>query len=282
MSQPLRDLHARRDHVLRDLVELEQQVAEGVITEQAARPLRNAYEAEAAVVLTSIEQAAGTATLDQPSDASRPDRGPASSSTPRRLVYLFGLALIVLAVVLVPRSVVDRPLGGFVTGNEALQPSDTGSAAPSAAAPGPDLSEVTNEELEAVVAANPGVVGMRVALARRYATQGRYDLAVVHYRKALDQEPDNGRAQAGLAWVLLAAGEPEEAARLVDAALDNDPRLVEALWVKANVLLYGLDDPSGALETLDELSGLDDLPAEVGPQLERLRSAAQSRQEAAQ
>jgi cytochrome c-type biogenesis protein CcmH/NrfG len=277
VSRPLPDLHAQRDHVLRDLVELEQQVAAGVITEQAARPLRSAYEAEAAAVLSSIEQAAGTATSD-PFSQTRPGRGSASSSTPRRLLYAFGLALIVLAVVLVPRSVVDRPPGGFVTGNEALQPPGGGPAPPSAAAPGPDLSDVTNKELEAVVAANPGVVGMRVALARRYATQGRFDLAVVHYRKALEQEPDNGRAQAGLAWVLLAAGQPAEAARLVDVALDRDPRLVEALWVKANVLLYGLDDPGGALAILDELSRLDDLPAGVGPQLARLRSAAQSQQ----
>lgn len=287
MTAERRSLEERRDHALRDLLELEQQVGRGELSPETEGTLRRAYEGEAAAAIVELERLAASATAGMDETASGKDhssskgRGAASESAtnrgrlslqPRILLYALGVLSVVAAVLLLPGSVLDRPDGGFVTGNEALQnPAGTsGGDAPTAA----NLDNVTNEQMEAVVAANPDVIGMRLALADRYIEEGRYDLASVHYRKALEQEPGNPAAMAHLGWLMLQVGEPVEAARLVDQALVADPELVEAWWFKANILLYGLNDQEGAIKVLDALLNRTGLAPEVREQVEELRRIA--------
>ncbi len=130
-----------------------------------------------------------------------------------RAVYTLAAAAVVFAAaVLLPLYTADRPAGGFVTGNEAA-------AGAGAISPRVDLGAVTDERLEAVVAANPTVVGMRLALADRYVAERAYDRAVRHYTQALALEPDNPEALAHFAWLLLQIDQPRPALEYVDRAL---------------------------------------------------------------
>lgn len=277
MSTPTaqqRELEHRRDAALRDLLELDRQAREGELTPEAEDALRRSYRWEAAAAIAALDRLAV-----QKETTSDPDVLPAlapqsRARQPRVLLYGAGFLAVLAAGLLLPGSVLDRPEGGFVTGNEALQNSDSGDTPTGPPATGRNLADVTDEELEAVVAANPEVIGMRIALANRYTEKGRYDLAVVHYRKALDQDPGNADAKAHLGWLLLQIGESDQAARLVDEALAAEPELLAALWFKANVRLYGFDDPEGAVEVLDEMSSRPEVAPELLAQIEALRSAA--------
>jgi cytochrome c-type biogenesis protein CcmH/NrfG len=247
------------DQAVRDIVELDAQVAAGEISEADARPLRHRYESMAGRALEALD-ALGT-------DGEAP---PVARSRPRgwSLAYLLaGVVALVVAVVLLPTSVMQRPAGGFVTGNEAVQ---------GAAPPLDPSATVTDEQLEQVVAANPDVVGMRLALADRYVAQGEYEPAMRHYLDVLRKEPGNVEALAHLGWLLLQIDQPDEALQAVDRALAIDPSLDDALWFKANILLYGRDDPAGALTVLGELAGRD-LTPEVRAQVDQLTATAQQR-----
>lgn len=280
MSVPERDLELRRDQALRDLRELTEQVDRRELSPQVAAGLRRGYEQEAAAALAALERlstAEGSGEQDAREAADMPPKEGAAGSRvgrrtlqPRYLLYGLGVLSAVAAGLVLPGYVLDRPGGGFVTGNEALQGSggtgDSSESAPSAA----KLEDVTNAELEAVVEANPDVLGMRLALADRYTAEGRYDLAAVHYSRVLEKDPGNSRAIARLGWLMLQLDEPEQAARLVDEALARDPDLPEALWYKANIRVYGFDDPQGAAEALKPLRERQDLAGQERDRIEEL------------
>ncbi|WP_219418038.1 tetratricopeptide repeat protein [Pseudonocardia nigra] len=244
------------DQAVRDIVELDVQVAAGEVTEDVAQPLRRHYENLAGRALEALD-------AEMDADATDPSTSGSRSRHPLAwaLAYALAGAALVAAVILLPASVVERPAGGFVTGNEAVQ----GLAG--------DPSAVSNDRLEEVVAANPEVVGMRLALADRYVAQGAYGSAMRHYLEALRREPDNADGLAGLSWLLLQIGQPEEALATADQALTISPSLDRALWYKANIQLYGLNDPAAARVTLQELSTRD-LTPQVRDQVDRLLAAA--------
>ena len=50
---------------------------------------------------------------------------------------------------------------------------------------GVNLDDISNEEMEAVVAQNPDIPGMRLALADRYFTAGEFSNALTHYMYVL-------------------------------------------------------------------------------------------------
>lgn len=249
-------LRQTADQAVRDIVELDRQVACGEIGEADAATLRAGYEASAARSLGALDPAGPPA--------------PAPAPAPRAwsLAYLLaGVVAVVVALVLLPASLIDRPVGGYVTGNEAVQ----------GGAPALDPSAtVTDEQLEEVVAANPGVVGMRLALADRYVAQGDFGPAMRHYLDALRREPDNAEANAHLGWLLLQIGRPQDALESVDRALALDPSLDDALWFRANIALDGVDDPAAALVSLTEL-GRRELSPAVREQVDQLTETARQR-----
>lgn len=256
MSPPEEMLRQTADQAVRDIVELDRQVACGEISETDATTLRATYEARAAQAFGALD------TADRPAPA--PPPAPRAWS----LAYLLaGVVAVVATLVLLPASLIDRPVGGFVTGNEAVQ----------GGAPVLDASAtVTDAQLEEVVAANPGVVGMRLALADRYVAQGDFGPAMRHYLDVLRREPDNAEAHAHLGWLLLQIGQPQYASESVDRALALDPSLGDALWFRANIALDGLDDPAAALASLAEL-GRRELSPAVRAQVEQLTATAQQR-----
>lgn len=263
-------LRRRRDAALRDLLDLERQVAAGELTPDVAADLRRRYEAEAASAITASQSLDNVPpeVSENGATAAVRRRGP----TGRQALYTFALVTASMAALMVPKFMAIRLGGGFVTGNEVTQQSQ---AEPSEASPTTrDLGSVTDMEMEKVIEANPNVIGMRLALAERYIAKGRYDLAVVHYTKVLEQDPQNAEAKAHLGWVMLMVDRPQDAARLVDAAVRSDPSLVDALWFQANVRLYGLRDTQGAVATLDTMRARRDLTPRVQRQVEMLRLVA--------
>lgn len=262
-------LQRRRDQALRDLLELEGQVLAGEVAPAAADELRRRYERTAAESIALL--AAGTAR-----QGSR-ERGADRRPTWRLALYGAGaLAAIVALVVVLPPALQDRPAGGFVSGNEMLRPTGTSSPARPAPTAGRDLSKVSDGEMEAVVDANPDVVGMRLALAQRYLDRGDFTKALPHYRRVLERQPGNAVALASVGWVMLQFGDATSAARFADRAVVADATLPTGWWVQANIRLYARDDPAGALEALQRMQQLP-LQPQVKDQVATLMTQAQTR-----
>lgn len=111
--------------------------------------------------------------------------------------------------------------------------------------------EITEEQIQRMVAAladrlkaEPGNPEGWLMLGRSYTALGRYSDAVIAFRKASELMPGNANVLADLADVLgmsqdkRLAGEP---ARLVQQALDIDPRNVKALALAGSVAFEAKD-----------------------------------------
>ncbi|EGX55411.1 hypothetical protein SZN_33081 [Streptomyces zinciresistens K42] len=274
MSTERELLGLRRDQALADLIDLERQVADGEIPEEAARRLRGRYEATAASAIEALDAVTAPGT-GRPAGAAKRAARPGPDQAARRqaglalYVALFCAAVVTVGLLL-PRYVAERPEGGFITGNEAAAPAPGSSLDPAPSASPRDLSKVTEAEMEKVVAANPNVLGMRLALAARYAGKGQYDKAVEHYGVALKQNPDDAGVRAQAGWLLFKMGRADNALRFLDQALALDPSSADALWYKANILFEGRKDATGALKILRGLQSRTDLPAERRTEVERL------------
>ena len=258
MTAPRSILEDRRDVALRDLAELDDQVDADELDPSTARMLRRRYEADAAAAIRALE------TLDQQHPGPAGDESSSAGRRGRGIAATAGVAVLLAvgAAVALPRFVDTRPEGGFVTGNEAID------------GPRWDLAQVTNEEMEQVVAANPGVVDMRLRLAHRYLDEGEFMDAYDHYMAVLEREP-NPEAMSHLGWVVFSDGQVDLALELLDASRRRDPGNAETLWFLANVELYGRDDPDAALDLLERLQRRDDL--QQRDQLDRTIAVARRR-----
>ena len=76
--------------------------------------------------------------------------------------------------------------------------------------------------MEEVVAANPEITDMRLALADRYFMDGDDASALDHYLVVLEQR-DEPSAMARVASILAGQGEVELAEELANLALREDP-----------------------------------------------------------
>jgi cytochrome c-type biogenesis protein CcmH len=190
-----------------------------------------------------------------------PGQGPVARSRARLIA---GGALLVLVfagiVVIAANSLQDRPAA----------------AAGAADLTEEDLSAVSNETMEAVIAANldnPQINGMRLALAERYFDAGDYRAAFPHYLEVAE-DPDATEAEAitalvRLGWMAFDGNrEVETATRLIDEALAIDPGSELALYVRARVLWCGKGDSRQATETFQDLLARPDLAAETRAQIE--------------
>lgn len=240
MTDPRRTrLSERRDQALDDLLDLERQIEAGEIEAATAERLRARYEADAAAAMRSLD-----------SLEAAPD-----TRSPRRMLLgagVFAVAAIVVTIALV-NAVEPRPEGGFVTGGVAADVQSAG---------GVDLSTVTNEQMEAVVAQNPDVVAMRLALARRYLEEGEFSAALGHYMYVLERE-DNAEALMYVGWMTFVSGDATTGAALIERSLQVAPDEPVAQWFLANVYLYGLEDPAAAIPLLEAVIGSGIAPADV-------------------
>jgi tetratricopeptide (TPR) repeat protein len=244
------------EQVDRDLAELDEQVASGELDAATADELRTTYRTERNRILVELDElgAAGSAA------APGRDRKRALIGT---LAILAAFAIVTVVLI---NTVQQRGPNDLVTGGVA---SDVASGAV-------DLSQVTNEEMEQVVAENPNVPAMRLALARRYFEAGEFDKALDHYLIVLDQQPDDPEALASIGWMTFLSDRADVAEAYVEQALQSDPDYVQAYWFLGNIRLLGLGDAAGAIEPLERLLSYDGVPDEIRTQAEELLARARS------
>lgn len=149
---------------------------------------------------------------------------------------------------------------------------------------GQDLAEVSNETMEAVIAANaehPQVDGMRLALAERYYETGDFRSAFPHYLAVAESpnaaDPEAVTALIRLGWMAWEGnGEAATAIDLLDQALAIDPGSDPARYLKAQVLWCGTGDTAGAAELLQAVLGdpglADDSRELIQSDLDAIRS----------
>ncbi len=126
---------------------------------------------------------------------------------------------------------------------------------------GQDLDDVSNETMEAVIAANadhPEVDGMRLALAERYYEEGEFRSAFPHYLAVAESENASGSQTTAslirLGWMTWEGNaEATTALELFDQALHIDPDSTVARYLKAQVLWCGVGDLQAASDLLEAI-----------------------------
>ncbi len=150
---------------------------------------------------------------------------------------------------------------------------------PAGTAPTRDLSTVTNAEMEAVIAKNPSVIGMRLALATRYLDAGDVADALRHTAVAIDLPATDQEYERALrlhGWASALNGAPTLGADYLRAAIALSPTDRDALFFLAKVEFEALHDPHAAKLALDRLAKLtmDDTQVQVVGQLRAAVDAA--------
>lgn len=261
MSGEAERIQEQIGQVERDLVEIAEQEAAGELDPATFERLRTRYEAERAALLDEL---AGTAT---PAAAPEPTE---RLITGRRLA---GAAVLVIAVAGLTLGVVNAT--GDSSGVE-------GVASDVVAGGGVNLDDISNEQMEAVIAENPDIAPMRLALADRYFAEGEFSSALTHYMYVLDTlGVDDPGALANVGWMTYQSGVPDVAASFVERSLEIEPDGGVGYWYLANIRFYGLDDPAGAIAPLQNLLRYDNLPEELRRAAEDLLADAEATQGAA-
>jgi len=238
------------EQVDRDLAELEAQLELGELDAATAHRLRTAYEDERAALLSA-------ASVEPEAEAGR-SRG-------RALIggLILGVGVVAIASFAVVSLQDDTPAGELSDG-----------VATDVLEDGVDLSSVSDEEMETVIADNPTIVGMRLALAGRYVDDGDHSSALGHYLIVLDQDPNQPEALAMVGWLSYLSGEIELAEPFVEKALAIQPNFPNGLWFLANIKA-AVGDDAAAVDALERLLVFD-LPAEAQTEAERFLAELQS------
>jgi cytochrome c-type biogenesis protein CcmH/NrfG len=178
----------------------------------------------------------------------------------RSLLAAIALAALVLASIVAGFVIVN----GHDAKGTATAPQPT---TPATTQDGRDLSQVSNDEMETVVAANPDVVPMRLALVERYLTaadqeqtldgkKAQLERARFHAGEAAARATttaDQARALRYLGWTTALLTDPAKGAGLVEQSLVKEPGNPDALWFLATIRFDKLNDPAAAKPLLEEL-----------------------------
>lgn len=257
MSTDREHLAERRDLIQQDLDELAAQVEEAEIETATADRLRASYHAE----LELLDSALGELPEGRHEPAvimDEPEISAPTTRSPRRMVI--GSLLLIGALSL---------MIGFAARDAEPQNSQPISSSPGELTVDPD--SVSNEQLETIVAANPNINGMRMALADRYFAAEEYGAALEHYLHIADNAPSPEEATEALArigWMAYISGLPDEARTYVEASLTADPTNAEATLFLGFITLYGLGDVETAIPQLEAALDLPNLSTNVISQIE--------------
>ncbi|HMK11302.1 MAG TPA: hypothetical protein VK461_06960 [Acidimicrobiales bacterium] len=228
-------VEARKAQALRDLVEVERQRQAGEIDDETADRLTKIYEAEVVAALEPEPAASSSRHLS----LGRLDRMTGTLT----LAGIVLVACVAIVAVVVGHS--DHGTSGSVQATVSTLPGG-----------GRDLSTVSDDEMEAVMAQNPSITPMRLALIERYLKEGNLEKAKQHAQLALDNNPsaaDREQALKYLGWTTAALGDPQTGAGLLKQSITLDPTDLDAKWFLANVELTQLDDAAGATALLKDI-----------------------------
>jgi len=251
-------LEERRQIAVRDLTELAEQVEAGEIDQATADTLRANYQAEVEEVETILDKLPALDTK-RPAEAASNPPGMQTRSARRAVIgSVLVITALSVAIFFAARDINPEPASNA-----------TNSGAPGELTVDPDT--VSNEQLEEVVAQNPNINAMRLALADRYFEQQDYSPALEHYLYIAENNPtpaEEGRALSRIGWMAYVTGQPEAAEQYVQTSLTVDPTNDEAKLFLGFILLYGLDDAEGALPWLEEVAQIPNLPEAIQTQVQ--------------
>ena len=249
----------RRALAGQDIAEVRRQQAEGELDDETAERLVRRYQEE----IDLLDR------FDCEGDGREAPEPGAEKPRLRRLAGALLLTGLFAGAAATAFYAVQNREGGFITGGAG------GSV---------DLSEVTNEQMEAVIAANPDVpeiAAMRLALADRYFEEGRFSSALPHYLGALEGALDRGRRARGMArvgWMSHLSDAGEVAETYLVRALEIAPDYPEARLF-LGLVRFDRGDPAGALARLEPLLAEEGLPDDVRRVVEETVRAARTRLE---
>lgn len=261
-----RHLEERLEIARRDLNELAEQVEAGEIDPATAETLRAGYQAEADEVDAQIG-ALPAPSKKQAVETEAEAPGMKARSTRRAVIgSVIVIAALSVAIFLAAGEIDPEPA-----------PSASGSESPGALTVDPN--SIGNEQLEEVVAQNPTINAMRMALADRYFEEENYGKALDHYLTIAENNPtpaEEGRSLTRIGWMAYTTGQPEAAEQYLQTSLTVDPTNDETKLFLGFVLLYGLEDPDGALPWLEEVAQISELPPSILSQVEAAIAEARS------
>lgn len=223
----------RLEQIRADLSDLAAQQASGEIDSEAARHLRESYEAELAETEAALRQLAPAPEPALPRSTTRAVAGAA----------LVAGALVV-TVLVAGAFIVDRP--------------DQSSGVADVAA---DPSSFSNETLAAVVAANqdhPQIDGMRLALAERYFEEGDYQSAFPYYFDVASSDrattAQAATALTRLGWMAYDGnGEVDTALELLSQARRLVPEDPFPLYLEGLIQWCGRGDAAAGAEAFRQV-----------------------------
>lgn len=265
----------RRELALRDLEELSDQVEAGEIDDETAARLRSGYERELEQVEAALGELPATesprATPTPKRSAAKPIESEADGAgrSPGRVAVgaVVLLASLTLVIFYAARDTEPDPLavgGGSAMGDLTVDP-----------------DSVSNEQLEAVVAANPEITAMRMALADRYFGAEEYGASLDHYLYIAENSTipsEESKALGRIGWMAYITDQAEAAASYMDESLRLDPTNPEAILYRGFITMYGLGDPEAAIPQLEaalELTNLsDNVVSQINEALEEARGGS--------
>ncbi len=232
-----------------EIEDVDLQLADGELDRDTAAQIKTRYETELAELEAT---AAATRQLD-PDETPSDESGSGIRRFNGRAIAGIGLVVVAMTVIgyfavqsLNTQQVVgaDGIVGDVLRGEGQV-----------------DLADVSNEEMEEVVAANPDIVPMRLALARRYFEGGEFDKALQHYFEVLDRE-QHPEALANIGWMTYLSNRPDIAVGYVEAALDRQPDYLAAEWFLGNIYVaLGRNDE--AVVYLTKVTNSSDVPDDI-------------------
>ena len=250
----------RRRELLRQLRDLDDDLAAGKLTQADHIRLRDPVEREAAAVLGHKTQgpAGGTAVVTSGLPRGR-DAGAGARRRHRRTVTLLALAGAAgIIMFLLVGAVSSRLPGQTITGNSVA---GTTPAAGSPSSPVPAFQSGSQspspQQLAAVAAAearvkqDPKDASAHLALADAYAAADASQLAAVEYLVVTRLDPTNAEANTNLALLAFEVGRAAQGKAMADRVLAADPGYPDALYVRGLINLMGLRLPKAAARDFD-------------------------------
>jgi cytochrome c-type biogenesis protein CcmH/NrfG len=254
----------RRRELLRQLRDLDDDLAAGKLTADDHVRLRDPIEREAAAVLrrNALDPAGEIGAVPSSTRSGSATPGPAQARDARggagrrssRTVTLLALAGGAAGLAaLLAGAVSARLPGQTITGNSVAGAAPvTGGPGSSAPTAQPGHKSPTPGQLAAVAAAeaqvkqNPKDASAHLTLAEAYAAAGASQLAAVEYLAVTRIDPTNAEANTNLALLAFEVGRAAEGKAMVDRALAANPDYPEALYVRGLINLMGLRRPRAA------------------------------------
>lgn len=125
-----------------------------------------------------------------------------------------------------------------------------------------ELDNVTNEEMEIVVAENPDIFPMRIALANRYFDDVNYSEALTHFMYVAEKSNDieiKSYALAQIGWMVYESGNREVAINYFNESLLINPNSLISKSYLGVLLLQQPDTETEGLQLLTDLLQMSSL-----------------------